>query len=352
MRQSQLRAKLALLCFSTVFALVAAEVALRVVVPARSFVNPIKAFHQSDRELGWHGTPNLEARFHKVDFDVLVKHDELGFRKRESPVQPAADSPILAVFGDSFTWGWGVDNGKVFTDVIQSRLGPGIDVRNFGVNAYGTVQEQLLLKKRLSEGLHPRYVLLMVYNNDFYDNIDPDPTKPSASVTGTEVTLQNYPVPKAATSQFIDLCNKSYLFSTIAFVANFHQARKHVTELRQATVEKGKSMAQAPHLAMSFALGQMKQVCEQNGASLFVAYVPAFKELKLDGPSEARRELQAQCRDHGLELVDLTPTFQKATMDTTHSYYYLHDEHWTAEGQALAGTALSEFVRQKTGNPK
>ena len=347
MLKSQWTARLVLVALSSAFALIVAEVALRVVVPTKSFVNPIKAFHQSDRELGWHGTPNLEARFHKVDFDVLVKHNDLGFRKRESSVQPVPNSPVLAVFGDSFTWGWGVDNGKVFTDVMQTQLGSGIDVRNFGVNAYGTVQEQLLLKKRISEGLHPRYVLVMVYNNDFYDNIDSDPTKPSALVKGTEVTLQNYPVPKPATSEFIELCNKSYLFSTVAFVANFHQAKKHVTALQQATIEKGKTMAQAPHLAMSFALGQMKQVCEQNSASLFVVYVPAFKELKLENPSEARRELQGQCKDHNLELVDLTPVFQKASTDATHSWYYLHDEHWTADGQALAGTTLSEFIRQK-----
>ena len=115
------------------------------------------------------------------------------------------------------------------------------------------------------------------------------------------------------------------------------------------TVEKGKTMAQVPHLAMSFALGQMKEVCEQNGTSFFVVYVPAFRELKLQSPSEARRELQGQCQDHDLELVDLTPAFQKATADTSQTYYYLHDEHWTAQGQALAGTMLSDFFSDKIG---
>ncbi len=63
---------------------------------------------------------------------------------------------------------------RQFTDVVQERLGAGFDVRNFGVNNYWTVQEWLLLRREMSNGLHPRFVVIMIFNSDYRDNLDPD----------------------------------------------------------------------------------------------------------------------------------------------------------------------------------
>ncbi len=127
--------RLALVVGSTLFCAIALELALRIFSPVTTFVNPLGSFHQPDPDLGWTGTPNVSARFKKVDFDVAVSLDANGFRKKAAKVQPASGSPVVAVFGDSFTWGWGVDDGKVLTDVAQDEAGPAFDIRNYGVDA-------------------------------------------------------------------------------------------------------------------------------------------------------------------------------------------------------------------------
>jgi len=170
--------KLVLLSSTLFICMVLTEVGLRVVSPIRSFVNLMTSFHRTDPLLGWLGVSDLDARFHQIDFDVRVRHGKGGFRLREGNVAPLPRSPVIAFLGDSFTWGWGVTGGRQFTDLVQERLGDGFDIRNLGVNNYSTVQEWLLLRREMSNGLDPRFVVVMLFNNDYQENLDPDVRRP------------------------------------------------------------------------------------------------------------------------------------------------------------------------------
>ena len=333
----------ALVCGATLFCMASLELGLRVVSPVKTFVNPLGAFHQSDAELGWSGLPDLAARFRKVDFDVVVRHNPRGFREKSAAVQPKTGSPLLVVLGDSFTWGWGVNNGRVFTDVMQNQL-PEFNVANLGVNGYGTVQEFLLLKNCLKNGLRPRHVVVMVFNNDFYDNIDASGGRPWLAVQGTNITLQNYPVRKRVISPFKRFTRQSYLASAIAYFADFWKERRRIEQLERSVFQEG-AMTAAPERAMDYVLGQFRQLCQQEGMGLLVGYVPAAGDIKLDAPSPARSVLTELCQKHGVPLLDLTPGFRKAGTDALARYYFPHDEHWNEQGHALAGTLLADFIK-------
>lgn len=74
------------------------------------------------------------------------------------------DSPgdsLLDVFimGCSFTYGMGVDDSVSFPYQIQSHF-PELDVQNFGVPAFGTVQSYLQLVKEIEEGNIPELVIV------------------------------------------------------------------------------------------------------------------------------------------------------------------------------------------------
>jgi hypothetical protein len=57
--------------------------------------------------------------------------NQLGFREREIP--PASpDRYRIAVVGDSFTWGQGIEAGERFSNLIEGSLGPRHEVFNFG----------------------------------------------------------------------------------------------------------------------------------------------------------------------------------------------------------------------------
>lgn len=76
----------------------------------------------------------------------------------------------ILVLGDSFTWGWGVSQGQVFTDLLQAALPATVAVYNHGIPGFGTAQEYLLLQRELAARVYDA-VVLMFYMNDLSDNI-------------------------------------------------------------------------------------------------------------------------------------------------------------------------------------
>jgi lysophospholipase L1-like esterase len=345
-RSSRMLKNLATLAVSTVLCFLAAELALRLISPVQTFVNPAGSFHQPDRELGWTGTPNLKARFRKVDFDVLVYSDATGFRTRKSNAEPTLGSPVIAVLGDSFTWGWGVENGEVLTDAMQNELGPHADVRNFGVNAYGTFQELLLLHRLLTNGLSPQYVFAMFYQNDLYNNLDDDPWQPSLAVAGTNVTVRNYPVAKRSVSPLKQLVKKSHLLSSIAYAFNFTKAKRRVRRLEDVAFVDGE-VAEAPRRAMAYCLKELGSVCQAAGIQLWFVYIPSFHDVQMETVSETRKALRTLCGEQGVRLMDLTSDFRKEAAGQPARFYFPHDAHWNAEGHRLAGEVLANLIKEK-----
>lgn len=163
-----MRKRLAALGVGLVFALVAAEITLRVSGVATLHLNPLSGFHNSDERLGWVGAPSYTGRFRQPEFDVRIEHDEEGFRRPAEAFRGAADAPQVVFLGDSFTWGWGVASGATFVDRVQAAVGDATQVRNRGVNGYGTTQHLVLLRERVLE-LRPRAVTLMFCENDVTD---------------------------------------------------------------------------------------------------------------------------------------------------------------------------------------
>ena len=90
----------------------------------------------------------------------------------------------IACVGDSITRGTFVWHRKAnaYPAQLQAMLGDRFCVRNFGVNAYGTFQELLLLHRLLTNGPSLHQVFVMFYQNDFYNNLDDDPWQGIASL--------------------------------------------------------------------------------------------------------------------------------------------------------------------------
>ena len=140
------------LVLAVVVACLAGEVVLRLAGYSRTYVNPLQSFHQFDEKFGHRGRPDFTGRFHRREFDVTVEHDARGFRRQQYQNPRSSDRPAVFVFGDSFTWGWGVGQGKVYTDVMSRKL-PGCHVENFALSGSGTVQQFEIFRTYAAEEL-------------------------------------------------------------------------------------------------------------------------------------------------------------------------------------------------------
>jgi len=67
----------------------------------------------------------------------------------------------LVVLGDSFAWGFGVEDEQMFTRIVERESDPPVELVNLGVSGYGTDQ-QYLLWLELGQRFQPDRVLILV----------------------------------------------------------------------------------------------------------------------------------------------------------------------------------------------
>ena len=95
---------------------------------------------------------------------IEIARNSLGYRDREvGPKDPSRYR--IAVIGDSFTWGQGIEAKERFSNLIEALLGPRYEVLNFGIPGHDMPQHLQVLEQVLP--LAPDFVLLQLYINDF-----------------------------------------------------------------------------------------------------------------------------------------------------------------------------------------
>ena len=167
-RKRQLGRQLATAGVATVAALLIGELLVRLLldVPATPFLR------EWDPDLGVRYKKNLSTKITRPEFSVTFSTNSRGFREPEPP--PPLDGSVLFI-GDSYTEGWGVNDGEDYPSLVRQELderyGSGsIPVVNAAMSASGQSRWLKLLRSDLRD-CHPRLVVFQVCWNDCLDNL-------------------------------------------------------------------------------------------------------------------------------------------------------------------------------------
>lgn len=126
-------------------------------------VIPWQQLIEYEPTVGWKPKANLNA-YANADGVFHLTTDKDGWRG-----QASLDESDIVVFGDSFAFGYGADDGTFYAECNSS-----IRVKAIGVNGYNMVQEFLWME-RLSTRLKGKLVVWMIYfGNDLYENLQPN----------------------------------------------------------------------------------------------------------------------------------------------------------------------------------
>lgn len=113
-----------------------------------------------DPDIGYRFVPHLKTRVASEDGGYLVRTNALGFRN-DREFEPGGNGQRrILVFGDSFTAGDNVSNGKRYSDVLEELL-PGAEVHNFGLPGSGTDQQYIAYAK-FAQGAEADAVVIAV----------------------------------------------------------------------------------------------------------------------------------------------------------------------------------------------
>ena len=158
--------------------------------------------------LAYRFIPGISSRLSRPDGGgYLVRANQQGFRcDHDFEPQKGPGEKRILLFGDSFTAGDGVSNGKRFGDLLESKIA-GTTVYNFGLPGSGTDQHYLAYREFANEIEHDVLVIAALVENirrvaARYRYFTDDEgrrvcfAKPYFEVTDGNVELRGVPVPR------------------------------------------------------------------------------------------------------------------------------------------------------------
>lgn len=170
-------ASFALLAASGAGLMLLLALGVNVVDPMKSFFSPVRIglFTILDRTAQLHAIQRLDDRYGYVNvpnavgqeayggFPAIYTIDGDGHRTTPSPASPRGTVVFL---GDSFTFGWGVEDDEAYPSVLATEHWTDLRIINAGVSGWGLTQYYLALTDMLAHPPLPDVVIVSMIADD------------------------------------------------------------------------------------------------------------------------------------------------------------------------------------------
>ena len=319
------------------------------------------AFYQYDARLGWSNQPLASGILSREEFRTAVENNALAMRDKHRT--PQSDIPRIAVLGDSFTWGFGVEAKERYTDIAETALEKHkIEVWNFGVSGYGPIQYLLQIEDIVR--LRPKAVLIgFCLRNDWHDNLFWERYgyyAPYAVNNNGSLEIQGYPIPNnkkfgdhhtLKIEEFLRFLHaNSKIYALLHERLNIQYASGPQAGL-DGYGENDIYRPDAPKRAEAIAINalilkEIKSRLDQAGIPLLLLFASTKMEYGTPkpgfDPKAAREALLATAT--ALEIPCLDPTDQLGLED-----FFERDGHWNRAGHAKVAALLAPWLETKLG---
>jgi hypothetical protein len=335
---------LILLVAATIFALFLSEVGLRLAGRGPLYVSPERdQFWQYDPLLGWAHRPRQVGTFATKEFRTSIRINANGLRDRDHTYERISDLKRILVLGDSFAWGYGVEEQERFSQLLETSMD--VEVINAGVSGYSTDQELLWFR---SEGAKYDFdlVILMMTGNDIGDNarqlVNTIYHKPQFVVEDGRLVLEGYPVPETgAQAKLIYFLSQR---SALAFFLvqryfgflSLYQNAKGGQENAGQPATTASAATQPFELTLAL-LDEMRSIAALKEAGFMIVVTDHWWN---GTPEQSYDGLLAALRQTGYSVlsVEAQPGFEPNTM------LIPDDGHWNAAGHAFVTDELRSFI--------
>jgi len=148
-------------------------------------------FCRFDDEIGWRPLGDISGQHQRHGFSVFVHQNQFGLRGPDTMRRgKTSASTRMLILGDSYVWGYGADQERVFTEPSVHRSEK--ELINFGVSGYGTDQEYLFYRREGALFEVDEVVLAFTPYNDVDNNLAAeqyDKSKPYFSLSAHQLVL-------------------------------------------------------------------------------------------------------------------------------------------------------------------
>lgn len=326
--------------------------------------------YRPDGTLAFSLRPDWETVHATDEFSVRVRTNALALRGPAAAATPAPDTPRVLLVGDSFAFGWGVEQEQALAAVLAERLG--VEVLNAGVPGWSADQYLLFLRTR-GFALRPDLVLVASHDNDLGDLAWNVPAL-DAERLPTRVESRLRMIDRRGRMRYVNeggVAPPAPDFPGKAWLAD-HSALYHWLRFRLAKAWLGLALRareearhnpgpppEGPVAALSseevlrglrtgkaFQLRYHRHLmdaiardCAERGIPLRTVLVARRDYDPERDPVETRRHEACRASDTCFDTAPLFPPEERARS------FYDHDRHWTARGHRRAGEAIARWLR-------
>jgi len=359
--KKELLINLLVLCFVIIIPFSIFEISLRILEPKPKYSryrgNEF-VFYEYNDTLGWFNKPNASGNFIMPDSVSYIKINSIGLRDIE--YYPSSKK-IIQFYGDSFTWGYGVNDIDRFTNVFSQEVEKNIpnkyEVMNFGVTGYGTDQEYLLLKRKGI--LYNPLIVIFNYHNDVYDvalDLNYTYPKPFFIVKDGKLKLTNVPVPKKDnwTDRSEPLQKKTWLryltyIDNKVFrgsrVLNFIRSRsEHLFSNRYSAAYYNKTLA-----VIDLLLLESKNEVEKIGGKFVVVLLPDKEQVYGQANTTEIDHLVNFGKQNNITVINLLSDLKEITKvnKSESNLYFNVDSHFSVKGNKVVGEFIYKRLIEK-----
>jgi hypothetical protein len=260
-----------------------------------------------DPELGWVSIPNLDLPDH-FGPGVYLRTNALGLRddRNFAAAEPSGRRRVVCS-GDSFTFGYGVDNDHTWCRLLET-LEPSLETVNMGQGGYG-VDQSYLWYRRDGARLHHRLHLFAMIGLDFGRMASGSylgAPKPRLALRGGRLQAAGTPLPRPSPL-------------AVAWARYGRQALALPSaQLAAAAAQRlGGAGAPAPPPGTPLdplaagVVGELAEIDRRLGSRLVLVFLPRQEDFESGQAEHWRQLVAAAAAASGLELVDLFDDFRR-----------------------------------------
>ncbi|MCK5451183.1 MAG: SGNH/GDSL hydrolase family protein [Candidatus Omnitrophica bacterium] len=331
------------------------EIALRIFAPQITVCKINYDWRKDDDVLPY--VPKLEYKGRMVlkdQFDVVLTTNSDGFRgNKDFAKEKIQETKRIAFIGDSFTFGWGVEDEEAFAAILGNKLktkSKDVEALNAAVYGYDIVQYSEMFNRVLE--YNPDIIFLgFCLENDF--NITPlksgVDSKESIRVERTKISSR---IRSFINNLHIVAMVRDRLYITFPKIRNL-MLSLGINNKRDIFLKKYPGMLTLSLKETERRLDEMKRICQLRGIRFVVILIPLkeqiycrdeinkFLEYDIDKPNRVMENILER---RGIEYIDLLPYLVEEGKRSDNRLYFDTDPHWTAYGHDKVAKILYDIA--------
>jgi lysophospholipase L1-like esterase len=225
----------------------------------------------------------------------------MGFREKQYPVERRPGVRRIAVIGDSYTFGYGVDFAEIFSKRLEEKLngsGQPYEVINFGVPGYNTTLELATLRESAAQFKPDLVIVGYVLNDTEIQNRRKDT---AGSKGGTSIINAAHLALKDISMLYYFLAPKLGALAGALFNARY--AVGGTKEIIRSFEDDAPGWIESRNALLGIA-----EEARAIGAPTLVVVFPMMVDSY--PLAAAHNRITAFCREHGIAVLDLMSTLE------------------------------------------